>query len=179
VVDSEFGPDAAHLLGPLLSHVDVRNVAPGTADRIRAAVAASGGTASFEPNIVASHGVMALEAGLRALQGDETGMRSVLAAEARRCAARWPRAIVGIGGDDGASAALTILVEAALTLALRLSRFMPECFGVFAEGVRAIVDACPASRSAAAARLDATVWLGGAEEASPLWPVLLDLRGRV
>lgn len=178
MLDSEFGPDAAHLLGPLLSYVDVRNVASETADRIRAALVAGGGTTSFEPNMVATHSIMSLEAGLRALQGDETGMWVILKAEARRCAARWPLATVDIGSDDGAGAALAILVEAALDFALRLSRSMPERFGVFAEGVRVIVDAWPASRAAAAARLDAAVRLGGAEEASALWPVLLDLRGR-
>ena len=178
VLDSEFGPDTANLVGPLLSYVDVRNVTPATADRMREAVVAGGGTASFEPNMAATRSVLSLEAGLRALQGDETGMRAVLAAEARRCAARWPGATVGIGSDDGVGAALTILVEAALEFALRLSRSLPERFGVFAETVRAIVDAWPASRSAATARLDAAVRLGGAEEASALWPVLLDLRGR-
>lgn len=179
VLNSEFGPDTAHLLGPLLSYVDVRNVAPATADRMRKAIVAGGGTSAFEPNMVATHRIMLVDMRLRALQGDEAGMRAVLAAEARRCASQWPGAAVGIGSDDGASAALTILVEAALEFALRLSRSLPERFGVFAEGIRAIVDAWPASRGAATARLDAAVRLGGAEEASALWPVLLDLRGRL
>lgn len=79
---------------------------------------------------------------------------------------RCHRANVVEGSNDGVGAALTILVEAALKFALRLSRSLPERLGVFAEGVRAIVDAWPASRSAATARLDAAVRLGGAEEAS-------------
>ena len=49
LLDSEFGPDTAHLLGPLLCNVDVRNIASETADRMRAAIGVGGAEEASAP----------------------------------------------------------------------------------------------------------------------------------
>ncbi|MCJ2087226.1 hypothetical protein MKK88_14710 [Methylobacterium sp. E-005] len=179
LVDGATGAETRHLVGPLLSLVDSRRVSGATAGRMRAALDAGQGTASFEPDSMAVRRILSVEAGLLARAGDEAGMHAVLGQEARRSAARWPGRKVEItSGGTGAPAALALLVEAALEFALRLDRPLPERFRAFAECIRHAVDAWPDCREAAAARLDAAVRLGDTETGGALWPVLLDLRGR-
>jgi hypothetical protein len=178
LLDTMASSESAHLLAPLLFHLDVRRLNLPTADRVRNFLNNASITGAFEPNGGAMQRLLSIEARLRAEIADEAGMQSFLVREAKRAAERWRDITVTPRGGDSSSAALEMIMEAAAEFSFALRMPMAEQFRAFAECGRVVADAWPRAAQAVLALLDSAVGVGDTESSGALWPVLLDLRTR-
>ncbi|MBM6595338.1 hypothetical protein [Microvirga pudoricolor] len=178
LIDQGIDPAQPYLLPALLSIVDMRRVNAEFLPTVEETLDRAAGEMALEPELGGVHRILSVRAIVLARRDEIDTFHAALRGQAARCSRKWPNTRLQLDHGGPAVSALALLLDTAFTHAHNLPRCEADRMAVFADGVRAIVDAWPNSLVAAIGKLDALVRHINVDFAAALWPALLDLRGR-